>query len=732
MPQMSDHDRDPQVTAEAMPTEAAPRRRRFSWRLAVGLATTLAVLALVVVAVQRSSGEFSPHKIAAAVEAMPIGWILSSIALTGASFGALLLYDLLALRHIDQRLSISKVAPISFAAYAIGNAAGSGPLTGGLIRLRYYPRLGLSLLDVAQVTGLVAGGFALGLVMVVGLGLAVSATAVAAPLSTSAEMLRGIGFAILAGLVLTSLLSSLRQEPLKIGKATIRLPGPNLLVRQSLAALLDIVAAAAALWVLLDTAQLNFIDFLTVFAVATALGVLSQVPAGLGVFETVILAYVAPGADFEQVLSALVLYRFIYHGLPLLLSMPVLASLEVGSWRDLGARLRPFLQPMATLPAAAVLLSAAWVGGVRGPLALAATAVAWAGARQLLRLRPRRLARQVKAVSYAELQKAEAILAEAAGDAYAGLLRMGDKSVLFSDDERAVLMYRRSGRHWIALFDPVGPRDALPGLIWKFLEKAKAAGGIPCFYEAGPEFLDVYADAGLRALKLGERARVDLTSFTIAGQKRANLRHAISRAPREGLAFQVLASEQLVERREELQALSDAWLGASKTKEKSFSLGAFDWNFVRSQRVAIVEKDSKIVAFATVMTGGSSAGVKEEAALDLMRFSDEAPRATMDFLLTSIALHLQAEGYARFNLGMAPLSGLSASPAAPMIQRLGNYIYQRGERFYNFQGLRVFKTKYGPEWQPRYLVIGCRNSTAIALLRVAILIAGGIRGVFAR
>lgn len=727
MPQTTDPDRKTHATAEAMPAVAKPRRR-FSWRLAVGLATTLAVLALVLVAVQRSSGEFSPDKITAAVEAMPTLWILSSIGLTAVSFGALLLYDLLALRHIGQSLGIARVAPISFAAYAIGNAAGSGPLTGGLIRLRYYPRLGLSMLDVAQVTGLVAGGFALGLTMVVGLGLVVSASAVAAPLGTPADVLRGIGFAILAGLVLTSLLSSLRQEPLKIGKARIRLPGPDLLARQSLAAFFDIVAAAAALWVLLDTAQLNFIDFLTVFAVATALGVLSQVPAGLGVFETVILAYVAPAADFEQVLSALVLYRFIYHGLPLLLSMPVLASLEVGSWRGLGARLRPWVQPMSTLPAAVLLLSAAWVGGVRGPLALAATAVAWAGARQLLRLRPRRLARQVKAISYPELQKAEAILALAAGDAYAGLLRMGDKSVLFSDDERALLMYRRSGRHWIALFDPVGPREALPGLIWKFLETAKAAGGIPCFYEAGPEFLDVYADAGLRALKLGERARIDLTNFTIAGQKRANLRQAVSRAPREGLSFQILTPDQMNDRRAELQALSDAWLGASKTKEKSFSLGAFDWNFVRSQSVATIEREGQIIAFATVMASGA----RDEAALDLMRFSDDAPRATMDFLLTSIGLHLQAEGFARFNLGMAPLSGLSASPAAPVIQRLGHYIYQRGERFYNFQGLRVFKTKYGPDWQPRYLVIGCHNSAAIALMRVAILIAGSVRGVFAR
>ncbi|MFD2262963.1 phosphatidylglycerol lysyltransferase domain-containing protein [Lacibacterium aquatile] len=716
-----------EAVGELLPAAQPARRRRFSWRTGVALATTLAVLALVFVAMQRSSGEFSPDHILTAIEAIPTLWIIGSIGLTGVSFGALLLYDLLALRHLGQCLPLGRVAPISFVAYAVGNAAGSGPLTGGLIRLRYYPRLGLSMLDVAQVTGLAAGGFAVGLVMVAGLGLVISAGVLAAPLGLAVEILRGIGLAILAGVGLLSFLSSFRQEPLKIGRVRIRLPGPDLLMRQSLAALLDIAAAAAALWILLDTSSLNFIDFLTVFAVATALGVLSQVPAGLGVFETVMVAYVAPTGDIGPVLSALVLYRFIYHGLPLLLSIPTLAALEAGGWGKLGGYLRPWLQPMSSLPAAGVLLGAAWMGGMRGPMTLAATALAWAGLRQLLRMRPRRLARTAKLASYADLQKAEAILGQTS-DAYAGLVRMGDKSVMFSDDERAVLMYRRSGSHWIALFDPVGPRDALPGLIWKFLETVKAAGGIPCFYEAGPEFLDVYADAGLRALKLGERARVNLQGFSIAGQKRANLRHSISRAPREGISFQFLTADSLEARREELQAVSNGWLNSNQAKEKSFSLGAFEWGFVRQQRVAVVEHNGRIVAFATAMHSGQG----DEVALDLMRVLDDAPRATMDYLMTSMALQLQAEGVGCFNLGMAPLSGLSSSPAAPVIQRLGSFIYRNGGKFYNFQGLRTFKTKFGPSWQPRYLVIGCNRSAAFALIRVAVLIAGSVRGVFAR
>jgi phosphatidylglycerol lysyltransferase len=62
-----------------------------------------------------------------------------------------------------------------------------------------------------------------------------------------------------------------------------------------------------------------------------------------------------------------------------------------------------------------------------------------------------------------------------------------------------------------------------------------------------------------------------------------------------------------------------------------------------------------------------------------------------------------AQGYRWFNLGMAPLSGLDDSALAPLWSRFGAMIYQHGENFYNFQGLRRYKEKFDPIWEPRYL-----------------------------
>ena len=54
------------------------------------------------------------------------------------------------------------------------------------------------------------------------------------------------------------------------------------------------------------------------------------------------------------------------------------------------------------------------------------------------------------------------------------------------------------------------------------------------------------------------------------------------------------------------------------------------------------------------------------------------------------------EGYQWFNLGMAPLSGLEASPVAPLWAKVGRFVYGHGETFYNFQGLRAYKEKFDP------------------------------------
>ncbi|TIP96144.1 MAG: DUF2156 domain-containing protein, partial [Mesorhizobium sp.] len=102
------------------------------------------------------------------------------------------------------------------------------------------------------------------------------------------------------------------------------------------------------------------------------------------------------------------------------------------------------------------------------------------------------------------------------------------------------IMYGRWGRSWVALFDPVGPVEAWPDLIWQFIETARSNGCRAVFYQVSPRGLAYYADAGLRAFRLGELAEVDLTRFEMKGGKWATLRHQVGRGQRDGLEFSVV------------------------------------------------------------------------------------------------------------------------------------------------------------------------------------------------
>lgn len=328
-----------------------------------------------------------------------------------------------------------------------------------------------------------------------------------------------------------------------------------------------------------------------------------------------------------------------------------------------------------------------------------------------------------------ELARATAILATQ-DRADANLVRMGDKALLFAEQGDAFIMYGRRGRSWIALYDPVGPKARRIDLVWRFVEMADAQGGRAAFYQVRPENLPLYIDAGLRPLKLGEAARVPLESFSLTGKSRQPLRSALNRAEREGLTFAVLPPEAVPAAMAELSSVSREWLAQHKAREKAFSLGAFEPAYVVAQPVAVVrDPQGAIIAFATLL---ETPHHRAEMSIDLMRHRAEIPPGTMDFLFLKLILRAKESGHAYFDLGMAPLSGLAAHRLAPVWHRLGGLVFRRGERFYNFRGLRAFKDKFDPVWEPRYLCAPGGLDPWVVLADVAALQSGGLRGVIGK
>lgn len=310
-----------------------------------------------------------------------------------------------------------------------------------------------------------------------------------------------------------------------------------------------------------------------------------------------------------------------------------------------------------------------------------------------------------------------------------GLALTGDKALLFHPREEAFLMYARRGRSLVALFDPIGSSSlARAELIWQFRDLCDLYHARPVFYQVRPENLPFYMDIGLTAVKLGEEARVNLAQFTLETKckEMKDLRYTLSRGQRDGLVleFHAPGAAPLAE----LKTISDAWLDGKQVREKGFSLGRFTTSYLNYFPIVVVRHQGQAVAFANLLETSSQA----LASLDLMRVHPDAPKLTMEFLMLGLILEYQKRGYAQFSLGMVPLSGLQPRRGAPLSQRLGALVFQRGESFYNFQGLRRFKEKFQPCWEPRYLAVPSGLDPLVAMADTAALIAGGLTGLVKR
>ncbi len=308
------------------------------------------------------------------------------------------------------------------------------------------------------------------------------------------------------------------------------------------------------------------------------------------------------------------------------------------------------------------------------------------------------------------------------------LALLGDKALLFGEDGKAFIMYGVEGRSWIAMGDPVGADEEKQDLIWKFREICDVHAGWAVFYEVQRSNLHLYLDVGLTLLKIGEEARVPLEDFSLAGGSRKWMRKMIGRVEEEQCSFELIPCDRVPPILPELRAISDAWLSEKKTREKGFSLGFFAEDYVKRFPVAVVRKDDRIVAFANVWTSAHG----EEVSVDLMRQAIDAPSGVMDYMFVQMMTWGHDAGYRWFNLGMAPLSGLENRSIAPMWTRVGALTYRFGENFYNFQGLRQYKDKFDPVWEPTYLASPGGLALPRILTNLATLISGGLRGVFAK
>jgi phosphatidylglycerol lysyltransferase len=781
--------------------------------------------------------------------------LLAALLLTALNYAVLTGYDFIALRSIGARLPRLRVAATSLLAYAIANSVGFAVLSGASIRYRSYSRCGISGEQFSQIVISYSVTFWLGLLAL-------------APLASPAGWpLLGISLAYVAA-------AALRTQPIRVRGFQLPLPTAPLAALQLLLSTADWVLAGAVLYVLLPPSDASFAVVLGAFLAAQTVGLVTHVPGGVGVFESVIVLLLKPYLPTMQLAPALIVYRAIYYMAPLSIALTALGVSEARRQRGHAARVTAAIGRMAeqltpralaivtffagvvllfsgATPAAAqrlalldrfvplgVIETSHIIGSVAGAVLLllsqglsrrldaayylttiavgagmaasllkgvdyeeaavlgvlllvlrrarpafdrkaallatrfspawiaavvaALTASVWLGlfafkhveyshalwwqfaleggasrflrgsvaaATTVLLVAVARLMghapHDVDAPSDQDLRSAGAVIARQPAT-YPNLVYLRDKAVLFDEAREGFVMYGVKRRTWVALGDPVGPPERHASLIRLFIERCDDFGGTPVFYQVGRHHLHHYVDLGFAFVKLGEEARVDLRHFSLDGSANARFRQVTRRLAKDGGAFRVIPAVDVPRVMRDLQDVSEDWLTHKRGAEKGFSVGFFDPDYLARFPVAVIERGSRIVAFANVWPGSCG----HELSIDLMRYHHAAPVNAMEALIVHLLIWGQEQGYDWLALGMAPMSGVGRSPIAPLRARAGIFLYEHGDLLFHFQGLRAYKEKFSPVWEPHYLVYPGGLKLPGIVADVSALVAGGYGRIF--
>jgi glycosyltransferase 2 family protein len=333
--------RTPTPDGEQIDEDHFARARRGSiWQM-LAIALSLAIATFSIYVLGRAVSAVSLSALRQAIAATSAEQIASAAFLTVWSFLALTGYDGLALRQLNARVPYKTTALASFTSYAISFTLGFPLITSGTVRYWIYSQAGLTASKVASLTMIAGVTFWFGMVFVLGAGLAFHASAISAINHLYPLINALIGVSLLGAILAYLVWVTIRHRIVSIKGFQLELPGLGLSLGQIALGVIDQCAAAGVLYVLLPShAEMDFFTFAAIYVFACTLGVLSNAPGGIGVFEATMLKAV-PVASEEALLASLVLFRVIYYLVPFLFALAFLGAHEgFHRWNSLREAMR--------------------------------------------------------------------------------------------------------------------------------------------------------------------------------------------------------------------------------------------------------------------------------------------------------------------------------------------------------------------------------------------------------
>ncbi|GAC1386827.1 MAG: hypothetical protein NVS1B7_7030 [Candidatus Saccharimonadales bacterium] len=276
-----------------------------------------------------------------------------------------------------------------------------------------------------------------------------------------------------------------------------------------------------------------------------------------------------------------------------------------------------------------------------------------------------------------------------------------DKNYYFTPKGTAALAYHVQAGVALSVGDPIGQPKSFDALMRHYLELCRVNDWLPAFIHTEPKRAELYKRYDFSLQKIGEEAIVDLDHFMSSVVTNKYFRQINNKFEKQGYTTELLLPPHNIAVLARLKEISKNWLELPGRSERGFMMGYYSDEYMQMCPVMVVrDAASTIQAFINQVQTYDPV----EANYDLLRHNAGSLGNINDFLVMNYISYLHDQGFARLNLGLCPLAGLtSRDQDKTVVDSALQFVYANGDRFYSFSGLRRFKAKYEPEWSSRYI-----------------------------
>jgi lysyl-tRNA synthetase class 2 len=302
-----------------------------------------------------------------------------------------------------------------------------------------------------------------------------------------------------------------------------------------------------------------------------------------------------------------------------------------------------------------------------------------------------------------EQELAKTLVTTWGADTLAPFALRADKSYFFSDDRSAFLAYRVTGGVAIVAGDPIGRAEAREDLVRCFLAFAHEREWRVAVLGVSEECLALYRELGLRSLYHGDEAVVDTASFSLDGRPIRKVRQSVHRLQRAGYAARVLRTCEIdAGLCVQLEEIARTWRGSAPERGWVMAMDAF-FRPGDDDMVFVVGFDPDGRPRGFLHFGVSKPG--SALSLSSMPRLPGVPNGFTEWLICESIDWAREAGLARVSLNFAPFAAL-LGPGAQLAlpQRAAAAGLRRLKGWFQLDNLLLFNRKFGPEWEPRFLV----------------------------